>query len=157
RCAPTRRTATATRCGAGSPRPSRSPTAPPSRPPALAGGASSHCHVRRGCAMRDRLHPFLLLLTLLDLAFVHATDVVSGATLAPLWVFAAASGRLRRLQRFVTYRVLWNSGVLLVFALLVQHATTTGLLHMLEDGLLLAVLCQVHLLNNVGERQRPDL
>lgn len=107
--------------------------------------------------MRDRLHPFLLLLTLLDLAFVHATDVVSGATLAPLWVFAAASGRLRRLQRFVTYRVLWNSGVLLVFALLVQHATTTGLLHMLEDGLLLAVLCQVHLLNNVGERQRPDL
>ena len=35
--------------------------------------------------------------------------------------------------------------------------TTTGLLHMLEDGLVLAVLCQVHLLNNVGERQRPDL
>jgi hypothetical protein len=28
---------------------------------------------------------------------------------------------------------------------------------MLEDGLVLAVLCQVHLLNNIGERQRPDL
>ncbi len=107
--------------------------------------------------MRERLHLFLLLLTLLDLAFVHATEVVSGAMLAPLWVLALASGRLRRLQRFTAYRVFWNLGVLLVFTLLVQHATTTGLLHMLEDGLLLAVLCQVHLLNNVGERQRPDL
>ncbi|MCB9884106.1 MAG: DUF3488 domain-containing protein [Planctomycetes bacterium] len=107
--------------------------------------------------MRERLHLFLLLLTLLDLAFVHATEVVSGAMLAPLWVLAIASGRLRRLQRFTAYRVFWNLGVLLVFTLLVQHATTTGLLHMLEDGLLLAVLCQVHLLNNVGERQRPDL
>ena len=41
--------------------------------------------------------------------------------------------------------------------LLVHHATTTGLLHMLEDGLMLAILCQVHLLNNIGQRQRPDL
>jgi hypothetical protein len=30
-------------------------------------------------------------------------------------------------------------------------------LHMLEDGLVLAALCQVHVLNNVGVRQRPDL
>ena len=107
--------------------------------------------------MRERLHLFLLLLTLLDLAFVHATEVVDGILLAPLWLLAMASWRLRRLQRFTAYRVFWNLGVLLVFTLLVQHATTTGLLHMLEDGLLLAVLCQVHLLNNVGERQRPDL
>ena len=107
--------------------------------------------------MSDGLFPFLLLLTLLDLAFVQATGVVSGSGLLPLWVLAATSPWLRRLQRLRVCRVTWNVLVLLVFALLVHHASTTGLLYMLEDGLLLAVLCQVHLLNNVGERQRPDL
>lgn len=107
--------------------------------------------------MRDRLLPFLLLLTLLDLAFVQATGIVGGQGLLPLWLLAVAAPWLRRLQQRLAYRVVWNGGVLLVFALLVRHATTTGLLHMLEDGLLLAVLCQVHLLNNIGERQRPDL
>ena len=107
--------------------------------------------------MPDCLHPLLLLLTLLDLGFVQATDVVSVTGLLPLWLLAAASPWLRSLQRFLSYRIAWNVGVLLVFTLLVRHASTTGLLHMLEDGLLLAVLCQVHLLNNVGERQRPDL
>lgn len=107
--------------------------------------------------MSDRLHPLLLLLTLLDLGFVHATGAVDAAPLLPMWLFALASPRLRRLQRFPAYRHAWNGGVLIVFSLLVHHATTTGLLHMLEDGLVLAVLCQVHLLNNIGERQRPDL
>jgi len=107
--------------------------------------------------MADCLHLLLLALTLTDLAFVQATNIVSGSELSPLWLLAAASPWLRALQRFFVYRMSWNLGVLLVFALLVRHATTTGLLHMLEDGLLLAVLCQVHLLNNVGERQRPDL
>ena len=107
--------------------------------------------------MSDRLHPFLLVLTLLDLAFVQATGAVSGIGMLPMWLLAAASPRLRRLQRFRAYRACWNGGVLVVFALLVHHATTTGLLHMLEDGLVLAVLCQVHLLNNIGQRQRPDL
>lgn len=107
--------------------------------------------------MPDCLHPLLLLLTLLDLGFVQATDIVSFQGLLPLWLLAAASPWLRSLQRFLSYRIAWNLGVLVVFSLLVRHATTTGLLHMLEDGLLLAVLCQVHLLNNVGERQRPDL
>ena len=107
--------------------------------------------------MSDRLHPLLLLLSLLDLGFVHATGAVSATLLLPLWALALASPRLRRLQRHATYRVGWNLGVLVVFALLVHHATTTGLLHMLEDGLVLAVLCQVHLLNNIGDRQRPDL
>jgi Transglutaminase-like superfamily/TgpA N-terminal domain/Domain of unknown function (DUF4129) len=105
----------------------------------------------------DRLLPFLLLLTLLDLAFVQATAVVPGLDLLPLWLLAGAAPWLRPLQRHLAYRLAWNGGVLLVFALLVRHATTTGLLHMLEDGLVLAVLCQVHLLNNVGEKQRPDL
>ncbi len=107
--------------------------------------------------MRDRLLPFLLLLTLLDLAFVQATGIVGGQGLLPLWLLTIAAPWLRRLQRHLACRVTWNVGVLLVFALLVRHATTTGLLHMLEDGLVLAVLCQVHLLNNIGERQRPDL
>lgn len=107
--------------------------------------------------MPDVLFPLLLVLTLLDLGFVHACDIVAGRDLLPLWLLAAASPWLRPLQRFFTYRALWNVGVLLVFALLVRHATTTGLLHMLEDGLLLAVLCQVHLINNIGKRQRPDL
>jgi hypothetical protein len=107
--------------------------------------------------MRDRLLPFLLLLTLLDLAFVQATGIVGDGDLLPLWLLAVAAPWLRRLQRWLACRVAWNVGVLLVFTLLVRHATTTGLLHMLEDGLVLAVLCQVHLLNNIGERQRPDL
>jgi hypothetical protein len=107
--------------------------------------------------VNDRLHPLLLLLTLLDLGFVHATGTVGAWSLLPMWLLALASPRLRRLQRFSFYRHAWNGGVLVVFALLVHHATTTGLLHMLEDGLVLAVLCQVHLLNNVGEQQRPDL
>ncbi len=107
--------------------------------------------------MSDRLFPFLLALTLLDLAFVHATGVVASTGLLPMWLLAAGATWLRRLQRFRAYRLAWNGGVVLVFAALVQHATTSGLLHMLEDGLVLAALCQVHLLNNVGERQRPDL
>lgn len=107
--------------------------------------------------MSDWLHPMLLALTLIDLAFVGVTGVVPGVALAPLLVLACSAPLLRRLQRHRLYRAAWNTGVLVVFAMLVQHASTTGLLHMLEDGLLLAVLCQVHLLNNVGARQRPDL
>jgi hypothetical protein len=107
--------------------------------------------------MPEVLHRCLMLLVMLDLGLVQATDVVSFQGLLPLWVLTAASPWLRRLQRFSSYRISWNVTVLLVFGLLVHHAATTGLLHMLEDGLLLAILCQVHLLNNVGERQRPDL
>lgn len=107
--------------------------------------------------MIDRLFVLLVSLTLLDLAFVHATDVVPAVELLPLWALTAGAFWLRRLQRHRLYRAAWNIGVVFVFGLLVHHATTTGLLHMLEDGLVLAVLCQVHLLNNVGERQRPDL
>ncbi len=107
--------------------------------------------------MSDRLHPALVTLTLLDLAFVAVTDTVSMLALLPLLVLALVSPWLRQLQSRVTYRTCWNVGVLVVFAMLVQHASTTGLLHMLEDGMLLAVLCQVHLLNNVGRLQRPDL
>lgn len=107
--------------------------------------------------MSDRLFPLLLLLTLLDLGFVQATGVVTGGDLLPLWGLTLAAPWLRRLQRHLLHRIAWNGGVLVVFVLLVQHATTSGLLHMLEDGLVLAVLCQVHLVNNIGRQQRPDL
>ncbi len=107
--------------------------------------------------MKDRLFPLLVALCLLDLGFVHATAVVDTMFLWPLWALTAGAPWLRHLQRHRLHRIGWNSFVLVVFALLVHHATTTGLLHMLEDGLVLAALCQVHLLNNVGERQRPDL
>lgn len=107
--------------------------------------------------MSDRVFPLLLVLTLLDLAFVQATGCVPFGELLPLWALAAAAPWLRNLQRHLWHRVAWNGGVLVVFMLLVQHATTTGLLHMLEDGLVLAVLCQVHLINNIGKQQRPDL
>ncbi len=107
--------------------------------------------------MTDRLHPLLLLLTLSDLAFVSATGAVSPSLTLPLWGLALAAPWLRRLQRHASYRVAWNACVLVAFGLLVQHAVETGLLHMLEDGLVLSVLCQVHLLNNLGDRQRPDL
>ncbi len=107
--------------------------------------------------MHEVLHRCLMLLALLDLGLVQATSVVSFQGLLPLWLLTMASPWLRRLQKFSSYRIAWNTTVLLVFGLLVHHAATTGLLHMLEDGLMLAILCQVHLLNNVGERQRPDL
>ena len=107
--------------------------------------------------MSDRLHPLLLLLTLSDLAFVSATGAVSPSLTLPLWGLALAAPRLRRLQRHPLYRVAWNACVLITFGLLMRHAVQTGLLHMLEDGLVLSVLCQVHLLNNLGDRQRPDL
>jgi len=107
--------------------------------------------------MNDRLHPLLLLLTVCDLAFVSATGAVSPTLTLPLWGLALAAPRLRRLQRYPLYRVAWNACVLVTFGLLLHHAVQTGLLHMLEDGLVLSVLCQVHLLNNLGDKQRPDL
>lgn len=107
--------------------------------------------------MNDRLHPWLIVLTIFDMCFVHATGAAAAFALLPMWLLALASPYLRHLQRFRVCREIWNIGVLIVFGLLVHHATTTGLQHMLQDGLVLAVLCQVHLLNNIGETQRPDL
>ncbi len=98
--------------------------------------------------MNQPLLLLLMTLTLLDLGFVQATDVVPTAELLPLWLLAAGTRWLRRLQRHKLYHAGWNIGVVAVFTLLVHHATTSGLLHMLEDGLVLAVLCQVHLWRN---------
>jgi transglutaminase-like putative cysteine protease len=107
--------------------------------------------------MIETLRPLLVLLTLINLLFVLITGSVPESLLLPLFALTLASTWLVRLQRHAAYRIAWNGGVLVIFVLLVDHALTTGLLHMLEDGLLLAALCQVHLLNNIGPRQRPDL
>ncbi|MBK8101517.1 MAG: DUF3488 domain-containing protein [Planctomycetes bacterium] len=107
--------------------------------------------------MADALRPLLLVLVLMNLAFVQITDTVSAGWMLPLWTLAIAAPVLCRLQERWLYRLVWNLGVIGAFGWLLRHALTSGLLHMLEDGLLLAALCQVHLLNNVGRRQRPDL
>jgi len=107
--------------------------------------------------MNGRLHWLLLALTLVDLGFVQTTGIVPDSNMLYMWLLAGLSPLLRRLQRFAPYRAAWNAIVLLLFALLVQRASSTGLIHLLEDGLLLAALCQVHLLNNTGVRQQPDL
>lgn len=99
----------------------------------------------------------LLLLVLLNLGFVQLTGAVGAPWLLGLWLAAAAAPFLVPWHDRLLYRGLWNGTVLVAFAFLVNDAMTSGLLHMLEDGLLLAALCQVHLLNNVGQRQRPDL
>jgi transglutaminase-like putative cysteine protease len=107
--------------------------------------------------MNQPLFAFLLALTLVDLGFVQATDAVPATAMAPLWALALATPWLCRLQGRLWFRAAWNLGVLGVFALLVHDAASSGLAHLLEDGLALAALCQVHLVHHVGDRQRPDL
>ncbi|MCA8975675.1 MAG: transglutaminase domain-containing protein [Planctomycetes bacterium] len=107
--------------------------------------------------MTRRLQCFLIGLTSIDLAFVQNTGIVAFVSMLPMWSLALLSPLLRPLQRFTTYGVVWNLGVIVLFALLAYHARSTGLTHLLEDGLLLAALCQVHLLNNIGPRQHSDL
>lgn len=107
--------------------------------------------------MSEPLRILLLALVLLNLAFVQLTGAVSGAWMALLWTLCAASPLLAGLHERRSYVAAWNLLLLGAFLFLLRHALTTGLLHMLEDGLLLAALCQVHLLNTIGRRQRPDL
>jgi len=96
-------------------------------------------------------------LVLLNLVFVQLTEATSLAWLVPLYGLTLAAPLLTRFRAHVVYRLLWNAGVLGVFALLVRHATGEDLRYVLEDGLVLAVLCQVHLVNNLRSEQRPDL
>lgn len=107
--------------------------------------------------MSEPLRWMLTGLVLLNLAFVQLTATVSAPSMALLWSFALATPWLARWHERTWYRGLWNAGVLSAFTFLVQDALTSGLLHMLEDGLSLSALCQVHLLNNLGRKQRPDL
>ena len=107
--------------------------------------------------MPEALRWLFLGIVLLDLAFVQLTGTVTSPWLWALWSCTAATPLLARFHELAWYRGLWNAAVLASFAFLVHDAVTSGLLHMLEDGLLLSALCQVHLLNNLGQKQRPDL
>jgi protein-glutamine gamma-glutamyltransferase len=107
--------------------------------------------------MNGTLRALLTALVLCNLAFVEMTDAARWTWLGPLIGLTLASPLLVRLQRFFLYRLTWNLAVVGVFAQLVNHTTSAGAQYLLEDGLLLAALCQVHLLNNIGPKQKPDL
>lgn len=99
----------------------------------------------------------LTVLVLVNLAFVGITEAARWTWLGPLIGLAIAAPWLSRLAHSWVYRLLWNLAVLGAFALLVQHVTYAGVAYLLEDGLLLAALCQVHLINMLGPNQKPDL
>jgi len=107
--------------------------------------------------MKRALRACMVGLVAVNLAFVHITDAARWVWLGPLLALTLLSPWLLRLTRFVAYRLLWNVAVLGAFALLVRHITYGGVAFLLEDGLLLAALCQVHLVNNLGDAQKPDL
>ncbi len=99
----------------------------------------------------------MVALVLLNLAFVAQSERASASWLVPLVACTLAGPWLRSLTRWLAYRIAWNLAVVGAFALLVHHVSSTGIDRLLEDGLLLAALCQVHLLNNLSDEQRPDL
>lgn len=99
----------------------------------------------------------LQLLVLLDLAFVQMTGAAGFEWLLPLFALTLAAPWLRRLNESLLYRTVWNAAVVGVFVLLVQNALRAELASVLEGGLILAALCQVHLLNNLRASQRPDI
>lgn len=92
-----------------------------------------------------------------NVRFVQLTEAADPLWLAMLYVVTLAAPFLLRFRESLLYRSAWNVGIVLFFLRLVQHASTAELEFVLDDGLLLALLCQVHVLNNLREEQRPDL
>lgn len=103
------------------------------------------------------LQACLLGLVLLNLVFVHICRGVGLHWLMPLYVLTLAAPVLVRMRESLLYRTIWNGGVIAIFVLLVRDACLSGVHFLLEDGLILAAFCQVHLLNNIGRGQKPDL
>ncbi len=99
----------------------------------------------------------LLGLVLASLAFVHITEAARPSWILALAALTLASPLLARFAHRLSFRAVWNLAVLGVFGLLVLHLRASGPAHLLEDGLLLASFCQVHLINNLGRGQKPDL
>ncbi len=102
----------------------------------------------RGCMMA---------LVLLNLVLVQITGAAGFQWLAPLFVLTVISPLLARFQERLWYRGFWNLVGIGVFAKLVHNATILDLQNLLESGLVMAALCQVHLLNNLRRDQQPDL
>ncbi|MBN2492908.1 MAG: DUF3488 domain-containing protein [Planctomycetes bacterium] len=107
--------------------------------------------------MNPALRLAMVALVLLNIAFVHITEAVAAGWTVLFAVLTALSPLLVRLAHRLPYRVVWNVAVLGTFGLLVEHVSRAGSQHLLEDGLVLAGLCQVHLVNNITARQKPDL
>ena len=99
----------------------------------------------------------MIALVLLNLAFVWITDSADFRGLVVLAGLTVLSPVLQPLVRRAWYRAIWNVAVIGIFASLVHHVSKVGAEYLLEDGLLLAGLCQVHLLNNLADEQKPDL
>ena len=96
-------------------------------------------------------------LVLLNLIFVHLTEAAGMEWLAPLFGATLIAPLLERYRERLWYRAGWNIAVLSVFAVLILHILQGRAGRVLEGGLVLAALCQVHLLNNLRSSQRPDL
>jgi len=107
--------------------------------------------------MSRSLRLVLIGVVLANLGFAYITDAARWIWLGPFMALTVASPWLARWADRFWYRALWNLAVLGGFALLVHDTTTSGAAHLLEDGLLLATLAQVHLLNNIGRLQKPDI
>ena len=107
--------------------------------------------------MSRPLRIVLVGLVLTNLGFAYITESANWSWLGPLLALTLLAPWLARWSPLVIYRAAWNAAVLATFGLGVHHVTRNGSAHLLEDGLMLAALCQVHLLNNLGRLQKPDL
>lgn len=114
--------------------------------------------------MPDRIRkgPSALLLCMMGIVacnvrFVQLTGAADPLWLAPLYVVTLAAPLLLRFRERAVYRGVWNLAIVLFFLRLVLHASSADLAFVLDDGLMLALLCQVHVLNNLRREQRPDL
>ncbi|MHC4849431.1 MAG: transglutaminase TgpA family protein [Planctomycetota bacterium] len=107
--------------------------------------------------MNRTLRGALIGLVMANLCFAYITEAARWIWLGPFMALTLASPWLARWADRLWYRGVWNLAVLAGFASLVHHITTAGAAHLLEDGLLLATLAQVHLLNNIGRLQKPDI
>jgi len=97
-------------------------------------------------------------LVLTNLGFAYITEAANWNWLLPMVVLTLAAPWLARFSGYLAYRGAWNVAVIAAFGLMIHHVTSRdGVEHLLEDGLMLAALCQVHLLNNLGRMQKPDL
>ena len=99
----------------------------------------------------------MLFMVLANLVFVQLTKAADPLWVLPLYVLTLAAPILARFREKLWYRGFWNLLVVAFMGLLVQHALAADLASVLQDGLLLAALSQVHLLNNLRAEQRPDL
>ncbi len=99
----------------------------------------------------------LMLIVLMNIMFVHITGAVGMNWLVPMYAMTLVSPLLVRLQENLLYRIAWNVGVCAIFAVLLIDAMTTGITFLLEDGLILAAFCQVHLLNVIRRHAGADL